>query len=252
MPRGKRHAPRVCVFFFDLANLHRIAMRASPHAALRASAHVPRTSRHPPSRPPARTPAPPRALSALSSSSASSASSAPRVAMAFWNAGAFDAAESAFESHLEAHPLDVTTWIAYAQMQKKVRAGAGERPTARLHPGLQSDSDVRVSKASVFRARRVLYRAIDACAGEPTDARDACATRLASRASLLQALGLLELTHGYEMYGSTLLEMAVKSQPKLTPVLRWRRVRCARAAHVVAGAGRVRKMRESLRNRFEV
>ena len=66
------------------------------------------------------------------------------------------------------------------------------------------------------------------------------------------ALGLLELTHGYEMYGSTLLEMAVKSQPKLTPVLRWRRVRCARAAHLVAGAGRVRKMRESLRSRFEV
>ena len=246
MPRGKRHAPRVCVFFFDLANLHRIAMRASPHAALRASAHVPRTSRPPLSSPPARAPAPPRALSALS------ASSAPRVAMAFWNAGAFDAAESAFESHLEAHPLDATTWIAYAQMQKKVRVGAGERPTSRLHPGLQSDSDVRVSKASVFRARRVLYRAIDACAGEPTDARDACATRLASRASLLQALGLLELTHGYEMYGSTLLEMAVKSQPKLTPVLRWHRVRRARAAHVVAGAGRVRKMRESLRNRFEV
>ena len=227
-------------------------MRASPHAALRASAHVPRTSRPHPSRSPARAPAPSRALSAVSASSASSASSAPRVAMAFWNAGAFDAAESAFESHLEAHPLDATMWIAYAQMQKKVRVGAGERPTSRLHPGLQSDSDVRVSKASVFRARRVLYRAIDACAGEPTDARDACATRLASRASLLQALGLLELTHGYEMYGSTLLEMAVKSQPKLTPVLRWRRVRCARAAHVVAGAGRVRKMRESLRNRFEV
>ena len=54
------------------------------------------------------------------------------------------------------------------------------------------------------------------------------------------------------MFRLTLLEMAVKSQPKLTPVLRWRRVRCARAAHVVAGAGRVRKMRESLRNRFEV
>ena len=169
--------------------------------------------------------------------------------MAFWNAGAFDAAESVFESHLEAHPRDATAWISYAQMQKKVRVDAGERPTARLHPGLQSDSDVRVSRESVFRAREVLYRAIDACDGEPAR-RDACA--ITSRASLLQALGLLELTHGYEMYGSTLLEMAVNFQPKLTPVLRWRRVRCARAAHVVAGAGRVRKMRESLRNRFEV
>ena len=163
--------------------------------------------------------------------------------MALWTAGAFDAAESVFESHLEAHPRDAKAWISYAQMQKKVRFSAGELPTARLHPGLQSDSDVRVSKESVFRARGVLYRAIDACSSE----RDA-----GSRASLLQALGLLELTHGYEMYGSTLLEMAVKSQPKLTPVLRWHRVRCARAGHLVAGAGRVRKMRESLRSRFGV
>jgi hypothetical protein len=166
--------------------------------------------------------------------------------MALWTAGAFDAAESVFESHLEAHPRDAKAWISYAQMQKKVRLSAGELPTARLHPGLQSDSDVRVSKESVFRARGVLYRAIDACSGERE--RDA----ESSLASLLQALGLLELTHGYEMYGSTLLEMAVKSQPKLTPVLRWHRVRCARAGHLVAGAGRVRKMRESLRSRFGV
>ena len=105
--------------------------------------------------------------------------------MAFWNAGAFDAAESAFESHLEAHPLDVTTWIAYAQMQKKVRAGAGERPTARLHPGLQSDSDVRVSKASVFvGAPRMLYRASGCCApaNPPTRATRALpVSRLARR-----------------------------------------------------------------------
>lgn len=161
--------------------------------------------------------------------------------MALWTAGAFDAAESVFESHLDSNPRDAKAWISYAQMQKKVRLSAGELPTARLHPGLQSDSDVRVSKASVFRARGVLYRAIDACSGEPE-----------ARASLLQALGLLELTHGYEMYGSTLLEMAVKSQPNLTPVLRWRRVRCARAAHLVAGAGRVQKMRESLRRAFGV
>ena len=221
-------------------------MRASPHAALRASAHVPCNSRAIPSRLAARLRAP---TCASPASSASSASSASRVAIAFWNSGAFDAAESVFESHLEAHPRDATAWISYAQMQKRVRAGAGERPTARLHPGLQSDSDVRVSRESVFRAREVLYRAIDACDGEPAG-RGACA--ITSRASLLQALGLLELTHGYEMYGSTLLEMAVKSQPNLTPVLRWRRVRCARAAQLVAGAGRVQKMRENLRSRFGV
>jgi hypothetical protein len=63
-------------------------------------------------------------------------------------------------------------------------------------------------------------------------------------------LGLLELTHGYEMYGSTLLELAVRCRPTLTPVLRWHRVRKARAEHLVAGAGRVRKMRDSLRKQF--
>ena len=97
-------------------------MRASTHAALRASAHVPSTSRATPSRPAARARAPPRASSTSSSSNAPCAS---KAAMALWTAGAFNAAESVFESHLEAHPRDAKAWISYAQMQKKVRLSAG-------------------------------------------------------------------------------------------------------------------------------
>ena len=176
-----------------------------------------------------------------------------RVAIAWWHAGEFQAAELVLETYLSAYPTDVTAWISYAQMQKKVRVSIGETPTPRLHPGAQSASDVSVSKQSVWRARAVLYRAIKACVDDdddPPNSNSESRTTYTSRAQLIQALGLLELTHGYEAYGSTLLEIAVRRGPTLTPVLRWRRCRDARARHLVAGAGRVRKMRDVVRERF--
>lgn len=234
--------------------LDAIAMRAYPsHAALRASAHVPSTSRATSSRTTARVTPPVRARSAFRCPRESDASDATtsrdtrhpdtRAALVLWHAGEFTAAEAVLEGYLEQYPHDTKTWISYAQMQKKVRVG--EVVTNRLHPGLQSASDVPVSRESVWRSRTVLYRAIRLSGVDENET-----TVLPARASLLQALGLLELTHGYEMYGSTLLELAVRSCPTLTPVLRWQRIRRARAGHVVAGAGRVQKMREAVRRQF--
>ena len=74
-------------------------------------------------------------------------------------------------------------------------------------------TDVSVSRQSVFRARRVLHRAIASCEDN------------SSKAVVLQTLGLLELTHGNETYGSALLEFCVgQSGGALAPVLRWHRV----------------------------
>jgi hypothetical protein len=73
---------------------------------------------------------------------------------------------------------------------------------------------------------------------------------------VLQTLGLLELTHGNETYGSALLEFCVgQSGGALAPVLRWHRVRAARRSVVAAsgggggGVGRLRRARENVQSR---
>jgi hypothetical protein len=190
------------------------------------------------------------------------------------------------EEHLAASPDDVTAWISYAQMVK--RPLEDEAVVARLQPGVSAPSDVCVSRESIFRARRVLHRAIAAEHQQqqrqqrqqqqqrryqpqqqqpppPAAAAAPCSPSSSSSSSqqekhvqwqqqqlqrqrrglslsgefgapqtrdnhgkLMQALGLLELTHGNEMYGSSLLEFCVHEQRALRPVLLWHRVQEAR------------------------
>jgi hypothetical protein len=108
------------------------------------------------------------------------------------------------------------------------------------------DDDVACSRESVNRARRVLHRALLELRRRQSDCDDADPEAMGK---VLQALGLLELTHGNEMYGGALLEQCVRvSRRALEPVLRWRRVRAARANVVArAGVGRLNKTRESVR-----
>lgn len=109
----------------------------------------------------------------------------------------------------------------------------------------------------MFRARRILHRAIavviheqqshrhrlDPTSSSPAEAREAASTR----GRLLQALGLLELTHGNEMFGSALLEICVHEQRNLRPVLLWQRVQDARKRQLMAaGVSRVNKMRANV------
>ena len=135
------------------------------------------------------------------------------------------------EAHLTAEPLDAQAWLSYAQMVKRPRVDAGER----LLPG-PNPNDVLVSRESVARARRVLRRAADAC----DDPR------------ALQALGIMELTHGVEVYGAALLERAVGERRELRPVLLWRRFKDARRrVTAAAGAARMVRVREGVRARRE-
>ena len=146
------------------------------------------------------------------------------------------------EEHLTRAPHDVKAWISYAQMVKRPRGD--EEVVSRLQPGMVAATDVSVSRQSVFRARRVLHRAIASCEDN------------SSKAVVLQTLGLLELTHGNETYGSALLEFCVgQSGGALAPVLRWHRVRAARRSVVAAsgggggGVGRLRRARENVQSR---
>jgi hypothetical protein len=124
------------------------------------------------------------------------------------------------------------------------RPRGGEEVVSRLQPGMVASTDVSVSRESVFRARRVLHRAIAALGDN------------SAKANVLQTLGLLELTHGNETYGSALLEFCVgQSGGALAPVLRWHRVRAARRSVVAAsgggggGVGRLRRARENVQTR---
>ena len=102
---------------------------------------------------------------------------------------------------------------------------------------------------AVNRARRVLHRALLELRRRQSAADADADADPEAMGKVLQALGLLELTHGNEMYGGVLLEQCVcVSRSALEPVLRWRRVRAARAAVVSrAGVGRLNKTRESVR-----
>jgi len=169
------------------------------------------------------------------------------------------------EEYLASSPDDVTAWISYAQMVK--RPLQTERVVGRLAPGIASNSDISVSRESVFRARRVLHRAlavtwcmehekrrlgcVSSNGGEGVggDLHDCSVGRVGgeTHGRLMQALGLLELTHGNEMYGSALLEFCVHVQHDLRPVLLWHRVQEARRRQMVtAGVGRVNKMRANV------
>ena len=100
------------------------------------------------------------------------------------------------ENHLSASPDDVTAWISYAQMVK--RPLKDETVVGRLQPGVSASSDVSVSKESIFRARRVLHRAIViTVAEEQKQKHDGGSTskprgdNILRHGRLLQALGLV-------------------------------------------------------------
>lgn len=148
------------------------------------------------------------------------------------------------EEYLIASPDDVQAWISYAQMVK--RPMEHETKVGRLQPGIASRNDVDVSRESVFRSRRVLHRAIEHELGRSRPGTVGHVPN-ESLARLMQALGLLELTHGNEAWGSALLEFCVNEQRALRPVLLWQRVQDARKRQLASGGVfRLRKMRENV------
>lgn len=161
-------------------------------------------------------------------------------ALDFWKKGQFEEAECIFEKHLEENTGDVKGWNMYAQLQKKPRLQGNEGLIRRLRPGMVASSDILVSHESVYRSRTVLHRGLEYNNGMSPS----------SRAPLIQALGLLEFTHGYEMFGSSLIEVAVSECKSLRPVLSWRRVREVRRKHVAANPSQVQKMRRAVLMRF--
>jgi hypothetical protein len=135
---------------------------------------------------------------------------------------------------------DIKGWIMYAQLQKKPRLHGEEIAIRRLRPGKVASSDFLVSPESVYRSRTVLHRGLEYNKASSPE----------NRAQLIQALGLLEFTNGYEMFGSSLIEVAVSECASLRPVLNWRRVREVRSKHIAANCAQVQKMRHTVMMRF--
>ena len=163
-----------------------------------------------------------------------------KKALDAWKKGYFEQAECIFEEHLMENTGDIKGWIMYAQLQKKPRLHGEEIAIRRLRPGKVASSDILVSPESVYRSRTVLHRGLEYNKASSPE----------NRAQLIQALGLLEFTNGYEMFGSSLIEVAVSECASLRPVLNWRRVREVRSKHIAANCAQVQKMRHTVMMRF--
>ncbi|GAX81440.1 hypothetical protein CEUSTIGMA_g8870.t1 [Chlamydomonas eustigma] len=135
----------------------------------------------------------------------------------------YDEACRAFEQLLNSYPGHAKGWISYGQMQKKrliQSCGKQGQP-------LTSDDLVTTSSAGgpvdpkVYQGMKsVLERGIAAV--EAADSGQAAA-------SVIQALGLLELQYNHPVAALSHLEKAVSLDSKLKPVLSWRAVREARS-----------------------
>ena len=137
------------------------------------------------------------------------------------------------EEYLAESPTDVQAWISYAQMAKRMCRCADGEADAQMCEQRERDCGATVTTGEAgssgsgststvlpYGPRRIIRRALRAC---DADAR------------VLQAWGLLELQHGVDVFGLTLLEFSVSKQHDLCPVLHWRKVGEVRERHLSAG-----------------